>query len=140
MTVITTYTWDYGNRLLSISAPALPLAASFLYDADGIRVKSVLGGITTKTPTTWYNVAGTTPTKHILTPDGEMLATIDGSNASATVSYIHTDHLTGSALSTNSSGAQTQLLDYHPFGTIRINNQSSTFNEKRKFAGHEYDT
>ena len=69
-----------------------------------------------------------------------MLATVEGSNASATVSYIHTDHLTGSALSTNASGVQTQLLDYHPFGTIRLNNQSTTFNEKRKFAGHEYDT
>jgi RHS repeat-associated protein len=69
-----------------------------------------------------------------------MLATVEGSNTSATVSYIHTDHLTGSALVTNSVGSQIQLLDYHPFGTIRINNQSTTFNEKRKFAGHEYDT
>jgi len=73
-------------------------------------VKSVLGGVTTQTPTTWYNVSGTTPTKHILLPDGEMLATVEGSNASATPSYIHTDHLTGSALSTNASGSQTQLL------------------------------
>ena len=137
-TVTTTYAWDYGNRLASITSPTL--SASFLYDADGTRVKSVLGGVTTQTPTTWYNVAGTTPTKHILLPDGEMLATVEGSNASAVTSYIHTDHLTGSALSTNASGVQTQLLDYHPFGTLRLNNQSSTFNEKRKFAGHEYDT
>jgi hypothetical protein len=66
-----------------------------------------------------------------------MLATVEGSNTSATVSYIHTDHLTGSAVVTNSVGSQIQLLDYHPFGTIRINNQSTSFNEKRKFAGHE---
>ncbi len=136
--VTSTYAWDYANRLTGVTSPTL--SASFLYDADGTRVKSVLGGVTTKTPTTWYNLVGTTQTKHILLPDGEMLATVEGSNASASVSYIHTDHLTGSALSTNASGVQTQLLDYHPFGTIRINNQSTTFNEKRKFAGHEYDT
>jgi RHS repeat-associated protein len=138
VTVTTTYAWDYNNRLTSISSPAL--SASFLYDHDGTRVKSLLGGITTKTPTTWYNDVGTIPTKHILLPDGEMLATVEGSNTSATVSYIHTDYLTGSAVVTNTSGSQIQLLDYHPFGTIRINNQSTTFNEKRKFAGHEYDT
>ena len=135
--VTTTYAWDYNNRLTSISSPSV--SASFVYDSEGTRVKSVLGGVATKTPSTWYNVTGTTPTKHILTPDGEMLATIEGSNASAVPTYIHTDHLTGSAVVTNASGAQIQLLDYFPFGTSRINTQTGTFNEKRKFAGHEYD-
>jgi RHS repeat-associated protein len=52
----------------------------------------------------------------------------------------HTDHITGVGPVTNSSGALVQLLDYHPFGTFRIDSQYvSGIDEQRKFTGQEYD-
>lgn len=41
---------------------------------------------------------------------------------------------------TNSSGAVDQVLDYFPFGDIRLNVQNSAFDEEKKFGGHYYDT
>ncbi|MFH1522935.1 MAG: RHS repeat-associated core domain-containing protein [Patescibacteria group bacterium] len=32
-----------------------------------------------------------------------------------------------------------QLLDYYPYGDLRISTQNGDFDEKRKFTGHEYD-
>ena len=33
-----------------------------------------------------------------------------------------------------------QVLDYYPFGDIRLNEQESSFDEQRKFTGHEFDS
>ncbi|NCB03615.1 MAG: RHS repeat-associated core domain-containing protein [Spirochaetia bacterium] len=67
------------------------------------------------------------------------IATITGTGTSATIHYTATDHLTGSNLTTNSSDIKEELLDYLPFGTIRIDEKSGTYSDQRKFAGHEYD-
>jgi RHS repeat-associated protein len=53
---------------------------------------------------------------------------------------VHTDNILGSNVISNSSGVKDQLLDYFPFGDIRLNEQSSSFNEQKKFGGHYYDT
>ncbi|MCC7522579.1 RHS repeat-associated core domain-containing protein [Candidatus Uhrbacteria bacterium] len=61
-----------------------------------------------------------------------------GTGVSSTVSSILTDHLTGSNIVTDASGAIIEASDYYPYGAIRIDDQTG-FNEQRKFAGHEYD-
>ncbi len=52
---------------------------------------------------------------------------------------VSTDHLTGSNVVTNSSRTIEELMDYYPYGDIRLDEKASTFSEQRKFAGHEYD-
>ncbi|MCK4553911.1 hypothetical protein KAU19_03030 [Candidatus Parcubacteria bacterium] len=52
---------------------------------------------------------------------------------------VHTDHLSGSNVITDSSGAVEQNIYYYPFGDIWVNNKESGFDEQRKFTGHEYD-
>lgn len=42
--VSSTFTYDYENRLTAISGGT---TASFVYDADGTRIKSTVGGVTT---------------------------------------------------------------------------------------------
>ncbi len=63
------------------------------------------------------------------------VATMEGT----ALNYIHTDHLTGSNAVTNSTAGMVQLLDYYPYGGLRIDWRYGSFDEQRKFAGHEYD-
>ncbi len=96
------------------------------------------GGTTTIYPSKYYNTDGTIPTKHIFAAE-QLIVTILGSGASATVHTVATDHLTGSNVVTNSSGAIEELMDYYPYGGIRLDEKAGTFSEQRKFAGHELD-
>ena len=93
---------------------------------------------TTVYPTKNYNTDGTKTTKHLFAGSQD-IATIQGSGATATVHYTTTDSLGSSSLITNQAGNQEELMDYYPFGGIRIDTKSSTFNEQRKYIGQEYD-
>src|SRR3989338_10541462 len=64
---------------------------------------------------------------------------METTGTTTTPHYITTDHLTGSNVVTSSSGVQEELMDYYPFGSIRLDEKSGAFNEQRKFIGQEYD-
>jgi RHS repeat-associated protein len=130
------YAWDYANRLAS-SATGVH-ASAYAYDASGTRVKLVEDGTTTLFPSGGYEVTGGIPTKHV-EANGVLVATVVGTGANAVTRYVHTDHLTGSNVVTSQTGAVDETLDYYPYGGIRIDQKAGTFNERRKFAGHEYD-
>lgn len=131
-------TWDYNNRLTQ--AVKGGVTSTYTYDHTGQRVKLANGTTTTYYPSDNYNTDGTTPVKHISTPSGETLATVKGTGASAAIYSVHTDSLTGSNVVTNSNGTQEELIDYFAYGNIRIDQKAGSFDEQRKFAGHEYDT
>jgi len=131
-------TWDYNNRLTEAVLGAV--TSTYAYDHDGQRVKLDNGTTTTYYPSKYYNTDGTTPIKHILTPDGQVIATVEGTGASAEVFTVSTDHLTGSNVVTDNAGAQQELLDYMPFGAIRIDQKTGSFDEQKKAFGYEYDS
>lgn len=56
------------------------------------------------------------------------------------VQYIHPDHLGGTAIVTNPQQKISELIDYYPFGSMRIDQQTGVYNEKRKFIGETYDS
>ncbi|MEX0931889.1 MAG: FG-GAP-like repeat-containing protein [Candidatus Paceibacterota bacterium] len=60
------------------------------------------------------------------------------STASSTLHFIHTDHLGGTNVTTNSEGEVVQVLDYYPFGGTRIDDTTSV-DVTKKFTGHEFD-
>jgi RHS repeat-associated protein len=95
----------------------------------------VNGKATTTTANIYYEITGATSTKYIYA-NNLLVATIEGND----IYYVHSDHLTGSNVITNSSGTAVQLLDYYPFGGIRLNERSGNINEKRKAFGHEFDS
>jgi RHS repeat-associated protein len=130
-----TNTWDYGNRLTQTVSGSTTV--TYDYDASGQRIKYSNGTTTSYYPSKYYNTDGTTDKKHIFA-NGIEVGVITGTGAGATVRYIHTDHLTGSNVITNSSNTADETLDYYPFGGIRID--SGSFNEQRKYGGHEYDS
>ncbi|MFA6096302.1 MAG: LamG-like jellyroll fold domain-containing protein [Candidatus Paceibacterota bacterium] len=131
-----TNTWDYSNRITQSVVGATTV--TYGYDASGQRVKYATGSSTTVYPSRYYNTDGT-PTKHVFA-GGQLVATIKGTGASAQVYSVSTDHLTGSNIVTNSSGTVEESMDYYPYGDIRLDEKASSFNEQRKYAGHEYDT
>ena len=62
------------------------------------------------------------------------VATVEGS----TTTYIHTDHLGGTTLTTDSTGAITQTLDYFPYGETRI--ESGINDEDAQYTGYKKDS
>jgi len=131
------FLWDYGNRL--VTAVVNGAASSYAYDASGQRIKEVTPTDTTLYPTKEYSTDSTGAEKHIFLGD-TAITTVKGSGEIAAVYNIHADHLTGSNVITDASQKVDELTDYYSFGTIRIDQQNSKQNEKRKFTGHEYDT
>jgi RHS repeat-associated protein len=103
---------------------------------DSLGKKTTDSTVTTIYPSKYFNTDGTAPTKHIFA-DGNEVATITDTGASAVVRYAHTDQLTGSNIITNATGTIDETLDYYPFGGIRID--SGSYSDQRKFIGQEYD-
>ncbi|MFC1613194.1 RHS repeat-associated core domain-containing protein [Patescibacteria group bacterium] len=130
------YYWTYDNRIASSTSGTA--TSTYGYDHSGIRVSLFDGTATTTYPNKYYNIAGATTTKHIFL-GGQIIATIEGNGSATSTYYIHTDHLGGSSIITDSSGDIEQLIDYYPFGDMRLNETSGGFDEQRKFTGHEYD-
>jgi len=129
-------TWDYNNRLTQSISNSI--TNTYSYDASGQRIALSDGTTTTIYPTNFFNTDSTTATKHIFAGNTE-IAAITGSGENAVIHYTATDHLTGSNITTDSSNNQEELLDYLPFGTIRIDEQVTTYTDQIKFAGQEYD-
>lgn len=125
-----TQAWNYRNELTQSSGGS---TVTYAYDHTGQRVKLVSGGTTTRYANKLYNTDGTKNTKHIYARD-LLIATLENT----ALYYDHTDHLTGSSALTDSNAAMVQLLDYYPYGAMRID-QTTTFDEQRKNFGHEFD-
>lgn len=138
---LTSYTWDYNNRMTQ--AVGSSATSTYSYDAWGQRVSMTLATTSsamTYYPSKGYNITGSVPTKNIFLPDGTLIATVVGTGATTTVSYVHTDHLGGMNVATSDGGSPTvvELADYYPYGNARIDEQSG-LNSQRKFANYEFD-
>jgi RHS repeat-associated protein len=129
-------TWNYKNQLAQAVVGAV--TTTYAYDHAGQRVKYANGTTTTLYPSKNYNIEGSNQVKHIFAGD-QVVATVKGTGSTAAVFSVHTDHLSGSSAVTNSSGMQEEVMDYFPFGEIRLDQKAGTFDEQRKFSGHEYD-
>jgi RHS repeat-associated protein len=120
------------------------VTTTYLYDVNDERIAGGANSATTTYPFTFYNVATSssgkaTFTKHIFA-NGEDIADVQGSTTTAKVYYIHDDALGGTNVISNASGTVAEVLDYYPFGGIRVNQQAtSTLGEQRRFTGHEFD-
>jgi RHS repeat-associated protein len=135
-------TWDYLNRPTRTGIGTS--TSTYAYDPWGQRVKLTSATSTSATttsfyPTKYFNIStgSATTTKHIFA-NGELIATVSGSGTKAVIKYVHADHLGGSNVISTASGTVAEVLDYYPYGSNRIDQQTS-FNEQRKFIGQEYD-
>lgn len=131
------YTYDFRNTLTQTTTGGNTYSYGYDYAKQRVQYQTPSG--ITVYPTKYYNSGGTTIQKHILDAQGNTIATVTGTGATATIYYDHTDHLTGSNVVTNSAGTLEELLDYYPYGDIRLDQKVGSYSEQNKFAGHEYD-
>jgi RHS repeat-associated protein len=127
-----TYTWNYKNQMTQ--AASTGVTADYTYDENGQRTSTTSGGIFTIYPNKYLDMDVNYSRSHVYAGD-QLVATIDQGG----VHYNSPDHLNSSAVITDSSGNLEQLLDYYPFGGVRFNNQSASFNERNKYIGQEFD-
>ena len=136
----TTNTWNYKDQLLTTTGPGMN--SSYTYDYQGNRVSELAAGLTTYYPTKYYTITSTGKTDRQVYDGNTLVETIESPTVTGTQTpyYVHTDTVLGSNVITNAGGGKVQLLDYYPFGDIRINEDTSGFNDDHKYAGGIYDT
>jgi RHS repeat-associated protein len=148
--VLTTYQWDYANRLIALGVNNA--STTYGYDAFGARVFQIVATTSTLTyPFKFFSIASTTKSSTNYATSSEyvfngdtLLSTVDQAfrNGTATgtaaVRYVHPDHLGSTNVVTDQNQNLVQTLDYYPYGATRISNSTST-NEKRKFIGQFSD-
>jgi RHS repeat-associated protein len=133
-----TYTFDDENRLTATAG------YTYLYDADGMRVKKCSNsGCTAGTvywtgtgsdPISEAGVAGSVTEEYILF-DGERVARRDASNGN--VHYYFSDHLKSADVITSNIGVIQEESDYVPYGGEVVVTGSDINNYK--FTGKERD-
>ena len=125
-----THTWDYRNRLASSTDGTT--TSNYEYDSNNQRIKLVEGSDTTIYPTPDYEIKNGN-VKVSLNLADTLVATDDN----GTINHVHTDHLGGTNITTDTTGVITQTLDYYPFGETRID--AGTDNETKQFTGYVKD-
>jgi RHS repeat-associated protein len=131
------FTFDYRNRVTGTGLSGA--TSTYTYDDSDQRVKVTEGGITTYYPSKLYSKEGATSTKNVYLGD-QLIATIEGGQAATTTSTIHHDHLGGTNVVTNAAATSIETTDYYPYGSLRIDTKTTTFDEKRKYIGQIYDS
>lgn len=144
-TITKSMTWDHLNRMTqtTVNDGTNTTTISYTYDQGGRRLKkSVNDGtttVTTKYPFADFEVTTTNSTKTTVNADTQHVATIENTGTSQIVYSHHDDHLGGANIVTSVSGNLVQVLDYFPFGSVRVDDKSSTYDSTQKFTGHELD-
>lgn len=132
-----TMTYDYDNRLTTVET--ITQTISFTYDGDGGRVKKTVSGNDATATTIYigqlYEVSDGVAIRHIFSGE-QRIASVQSTGKTY---YYHQDHLGGSNSITDESGVQIQLLEYYPFGDVRVNHKLSDIDVPHKFTGKELD-
>jgi RHS repeat-associated protein len=132
---IFNYSWNYKNELLSSNK--IGKAVSYAYDENGQRIlKSVTVGSTIKTyyPNQYTEKENGISRDRIYLGDTN-IATIKNN----VIYYSHSDQLGSSSIETNAAGQIVESLDYYPFGSVRLDEKTSTYEDNHKYTGKELD-
>ncbi len=123
--------YDAENRLTQVKKNNVTIA-TFVYDGDGKRVKSVMGSETILFIGAHYEVTNPgslqTVTKYYFAGTSRIAMRTSG-----TLTYLLTDHLNSTSITTNSSGGLVSELRYKPWGETRYS--SGTTSTKYQYTG-----
>jgi RHS repeat-associated protein len=142
----TNYTWDYENRLTSVTLPGSGGTVTFKYDPAGRRIQKVFHqGSTTTTTNYVYDGKGPNLIEEV-DNNGSAVARyaygkrIDEPLAelrSGVTSYYETDGMGSVSSLSNSSGASAQTYTYDSFGNLTASAGSLT--NPFRYTGREFD-
>jgi RHS repeat-associated protein len=89
--------------------------ANFYYDADGKQVKTVVNGVTTYYVGNHYEVKNSVVTKYYFAGTTRLAVRTNG-----TLSYLLSDHIGSSSVTTDANGVKTASALYKAFGETRF--------------------
>ncbi|MBF0479019.1 MAG: fibronectin type III domain-containing protein [Candidatus Omnitrophica bacterium] len=107
--ITTTYNYDAENQLASVVMPGS--SAQYSYDDSGDRIRKSANSLVTKFVDDIYE-EGTQGSKSYVFIAGMRVASLEN----VALKYYHQDHLGGTNVITNSTGAVLDRADYKPFG------------------------
>jgi len=122
-----------GLRNCSFIYGKTETTTDFVYDSTGARVKKIAGSTTTAYLGRDYEVEGSSSTKHIFLGDRR----ITTKKSSGDIFFYHTDHINSSNVITDSTGNQSILYEFDPYGSTVTHTGSAEL--KHKFTGQESD-
>ena len=111
---------------------ATSTTSTFVYDGDGGRVKQLTSAGTTVYVGPLYELRNGQPVKHILRGT-DLVASVEGGK----VLFHHEDHLGSTNIVTEPSGANVELLEYTPYGSVARKEGTVAF--PHTFTGHRQD-
>ncbi|MEO6536174.1 MAG: SpvB/TcaC N-terminal domain-containing protein [Candidatus Paceibacterota bacterium] len=133
--------WDYRDHLIQTSGTvgSTTATSTFTYDQVGNRLTKTVGGLSTYYANKYYTItSGGTQDKYVFA-NGQLLTTIETVGTTTKYHYSVSDPISSSNVTTDNLGNIEQLLDYYPYGTIRLNEASTTYDSARKYIGEYYD-
>ncbi len=144
----TTYDYDAngnmvlrGDQTISWNSDNMPAAiagfddlTTFVYDGDGSRVIKTEDGETTLYVNEYYELNLTTGNATTYYYLGERQVAL---KAGENLRFVHQDHLTGTSLTTDSSGDLVARVKYYPYGETR--SSSGALGTDRMFTGQRLD-
>lgn len=145
------YTYDYRDRMIKSKKGTAPEIVYQYdhgwnrmkkWDKNGNKIWLYFGDYEMEgTGDTTGKLTTTTLTRiNVSLGNGQAVSLeYNGSGTLVTKAYHHTDHLTGSSITTDQNGNLLQTLDYHPYGAVRVNGKTGTYDNKKKFTGKELD-
>jgi RHS repeat-associated protein len=105
--------YDAENHLVEVKKNGLTIA-TFTYDGDGKRVKSVIGNETTLFVGRHYEVINGSVTKYYFAGDQRIALRKNG-----TLYYLLSDHLGSTTITTDANGNKLSELKYRAWGEVR---------------------
>ncbi|MHB8412860.1 MAG: RHS repeat-associated core domain-containing protein [Candidatus Acidiferrales bacterium] len=137
----TNYTWDFENRLTSVTLPGAEGTVTFKYDPLGRRIEKV-----SPTTTSIFAYDGDNLVETVNSSGGVVARYTQGLNTdeplaesrSANVSFYEQDALGSVTSLTNAAGALAQTYTYDSFGNTT--NSSGSLTDFFRYAGREFDT
>jgi|GEM_PF-4980374 len=132
---VWTYTYDYKDRIASATNGTDTY--TYNYDESGNRIKKTNTGTSKITVyvNKYYDVEDSNAKRYIYAND---LKVADDSDADG-LTYHSTDDLTGTNVDTDSLGNILEVLDYYPYGNVRFDEQTGTYQNDYKYTGKELD-
>jgi RHS repeat-associated protein len=132
-----TLAYDYDNRLTQVVSGTI--TTTMVYDGDGGRVKKIVAQGDVITTTVYigklFEVTAGVAIRHIFAGDNRVAdVRVPGG-----VLYYHSDHLGSANVISNEAGQRAELLEYYPFGEIRVKILSDGVDVAHKFTGKELD-
>ena len=126
--VAQTLTWDHQNRLMSISGTGIN--ESYLYDAEGQRIKKTSNGSATYYPNQFYEQYGGTNIDKYYYFNGQPIAL----RRNGGLYYLHQDQIGNMALVT-SGGNRVDDQGFYAYGRLR----QGIIGVERSFTGQQKD-